>query len=613
MKNIKGNRPSTVRVLSRAVALLFKSAPLANTGGAMIGVLNAMQFAFKMIALQVLFDAISLAAVGQLSFAECIPPILLIAAIAFGGQIVSLLDVTLYMFTMGKGIGYAQTLMYRKLQRIDPVRYEDTEFHDDLNKTNESIWCLSYTAIAMYKLLTFQGTYFIIIGAYLFTLKPILVVTLFISFIPPLLSQVFRMKIFSRLEKESAPIRRECEHYQKTICDREYFKETRVLGAVKYFHNLFSGTLHLLTRKIWQAERKTALLELSVNLTTFFGMAASSYLLFSAAMAGEITLGAFAAVFASLGQVFSIMQETIIYRLGYINRDLGKLTNYVRLMDMPEVIGENKDAPSIPDFSKGVDAENVSFAYPGRDESAVKGISLSIAPGETIAIVGENGAGKSTLIRLLTGIYLPTEGKVTVGGFDTAVTAPKDTHRGISGVFQKYQRYKMTLSENVSISDSAYADSNLSGCIENVLSDAGAELAGVGLDDMLSPEFDGVDLSGGQWQRIAIARGLYRSNDFIVLDEPTSAIDPIEETRIYTQFKKLAEGKCAVVVTHRLGSARLADRIVVMDKGEIVSSGTHDELLALPGIYADMWKAQAKWYERGDENAAHLFARVESE
>ena len=132
---------------------------------------------------------------------------------------------------------------------------------------------------------------------------------------------------------------------------------------------------------------------------------------------------------------------------------------------------------------------------------------------------------------------------------------------------------------------------------KNVLKEADAELD-VNFDAMLSPEFDGIDLSGGQWQRLAIARGLYRANGFIVLDEPTSAIDPIEETKIYTQFERLAEGKCAVVVTHRLGSAKLAHRIVVMDGGRIVDIGTHDELLSRPGKYADMWEAQAKWYER---------------
>ena len=155
----------------------------------------------------------------------------------------------------------------------------------------------------------------------------------------------------------------------------------------------------------------------------------------------------------------------------------------------------------------------------------------------------------------------------------------------------------MTLEENVAISDGSRpvcADN-----ITNALQKADAEMGGeVGMDTMLSPEYGGIDLSGGQWQRVAIARGLYRAHGLIVLDEPTSAIDPIEETRIYTQFQQLAKGKCAVVVTHRLGSAKLAHRIIVMDAGQIVDMGTHDELLSRPGKYTDMWAAQAQWYER---------------
>ena len=185
-----------------------------------------------------------------------------------------------------------------------------------------------------------------------------------------------------------------------------------------------------------------------------------------------------------------------------------------------------------------------------------------------------------------TGIYRPSEGKVLLGGLDTAAASAPGVYQGVSGVFQKYQRYKMTLQENVAISDvSAGADPTR---IRSVLSEAGFEMGGRKLDDMLSPEFGGVDLSGGQWQRAAIARGLYRVNGFIVLDEPTSAIDPIEETKIYKQFEQLARGKCAVVVTHRIGSARLADRIVVMDGGRIADIGTHEELMSRKGKYAEM-------------------------
>ena len=256
-------------------------------------------------------------------------------------------------------------------------------------------------------------------------------------------------------------------------------------------------------------------------------------------------------------------------------------------------------APKVVAKGAGIVAENISFTYPGKDEPAVKNISLTINAGETIAIVGANGAGKSTLVRLLTGIYRPKEGKVIIGGLDTAKTAPSSLYQNTSGIFQKYQRYKMTLAENVAISDTAHPPevSKMAAALKESGFEA-YENGTVKFDHMLAPEFDGIDLSGGQWQRLAIARGLYRANGFIVLDEPTAAIDPIEETRIYKQFQDLAHGKCAMVVTHRLGSAKLAHRIIVMDGGEIVGTGTHEELLAAPGKYADMWAAQAQWYER---------------
>ena len=494
-----------------------------------------------------------------------------------------------------KSSGRLTALIHKKLRRIDPVYFEDTDFLDDLNKAREGIRAITMFCMIVFVCVSFYGVYFLSIGVYLFRLKPMLIITLLLAFIPALSAQAVNVRVFTRLEEQSAPLRREYEYYQKAICDREYFKETRILGAFSFFYHLFEDTMKLLTEKVWKAERKTALLQLLLDFTAFVGMALSAYMLFRATMSGEITVGMFAAVFAALGQIFAIMQEIVTQHIGNMNRDMGKVVNFIRLLYMPERTGTEGET----DFARGVAAKDISFTYPGRDKPAIKNVSLEIAEGETIAIVGENGAGKSTLVRLLTGIYRPSEGKVFIGGLDTAVASPASVYKGVSGVFQKYQRYKMTLKENVAISDvSAEAGAEK---IHSVLSEADFEMGDIKLDDMLSPEFGGIDLSGGQWQRIAIARGLYRVNGFIVLDEPTSAIDPIEETKIYKQFEQLAKGKCAVVVTHRLGSAKLAHRIVVMDGGEIVDIGTHEELMSHPGKYATMWEKQAQWYERAED------------
>ncbi|MBQ8953229.1 MAG: ATP-binding cassette domain-containing protein, partial [Clostridia bacterium] len=189
------------------------------------------------------------------------------------------------------------------------------------------------------------------------------------------------------------------------------------------------------------------------------------------------------------------------------------------------------------------------FRYPGADSEAVRRVSLAINPGETVAIVAEKGAGKTTLVRLITGLYLPAEGRVLIGGQDTkTIDLPSAAARS-SAVFQKYAQYKLTLGENVRASGLGEAPRDAAAPLRDAGLPADSACFPEGEKTMLSREFDGVDLSGGQWQRVAIARGLYRVHGLIVLDEPTAAIDPLEETRVYRQFAALSRGKTAVIVT----------------------------------------------------------------
>jgi ATP-binding cassette subfamily B protein len=341
-----------------------------------------------------------------------------------------------------------------------------------------------------------------------------------------------------------------------------------------------------------KANRKTNLLGFCMSLLSAAGYAGILYMLVTALLAGEITVGAFAAVFSSIGSLFYVMEEIITGHIGHIASNMGKAHNFIRFMEMPERGGIGYE----PDYHKGIIAANVSFTYPHAENKSVDCVSLEIKAGETVAIVGENGAGKTTLVRLLMGLYTPTEGKVFINGMDTTRANNRSIFNGSSGVFQKYQRYQMTLEENIRISDTADKRA-----IDEVIAQAGVDINSTSFPDgastMLSREFDGVDLSGGEWQRVAIARGLYRAHNVVVLDEPTAAIDPIEESRIYRKFMEISKGKTAIIVTHRLGSTKIADRVIVMDKGKIVDIGTHYELINKNGLYAEMFNSQASWYE----------------
>ncbi|MCL2170368.1 MAG: ABC transporter ATP-binding protein/permease, partial [Defluviitaleaceae bacterium] len=511
-KSKKSKQYSIFKLAARTVTSYVKTSKWWALLDQSFAVLHSLSWTVGIIATQVLFDAITAAAAGELSFWQVAAPLGVLAAVTVGQQVINGLENFTNDALMYRNYGRFMAQFQRKLSRLPAKHFEDTAFLDDVNKAKEGADWVGYFAFICTQIFTYYAVFFVSVGVYLFWLSPLLPLVILAAFVPAILGQLAQVKVFAKLEEENAPLRRQNEYYQRTIADREFYKETRILGGFNYFRRLFHDTLMLVTGKTWKTEKKAAIIRFLLNIASFAGLGASIVLLFNATMAGAVTVGAFAAVFAALNRIFSVMDEIVTYHLSSGSEHLGKIANYYRLMDMDEMQG----TANTLDFSKGISAENISFTYPGRDEAAISGVSLEIREGETIAIVGENGAGKSTLVRLLTGIYQPDAGTVKVGGLDTKSAHPSAVFGGISGVFQRYQRYKMTLSANVGISSTKTpinADNIGFALAESEFNEPAADL-----DTMLSPEFDGIDLSGGQWQRLAIARGLYRSHDFIVLD-----------------------------------------------------------------------------------------------
>ncbi len=584
-------RVSYFKTLFTGLRIYMKAAPLIFTLGILSGIGNASLIGAGTVLQQRLFDSIEGTISGGVTVFAAMLALLAYGGFRVIGEAVHGLQNLFIEWQWSKYSAEASSIIHRKMGRIDPVCLEDTRLQDMINKAGQGADYLGYVVNTPAFILFFYLPYMLFMSVYLSTLNTKLIFALLCVFVPTMFGQLMYTSITEKFEEEAAPFRRRYDFYVSTIAGKEFFKESHLLGAYKKLINRFLDTCRLLSAAEWKVAKKENAIELCSAALTLAGYGGIMYLLVTSLVAGDITVGAFAAVFNSIGMIFDMMGG-FVSNIGSMTKELGSAQNFIRFLELPERGGK----PQTADNSRGISLRNVSFTYPNATEPSIKNVSLDIAQGETVAIVGVNGAGKSTLVRLLIGFYKPTSGAVTVRGMDTRTADAASLFGGMTGVFQKYQRYKMTLSENVRISETGSKNTE-----DEALNSAGVDMESgafpEGAQTMLSREFDGVDLSGGQWQRLAIARGLYRTHSLVVLDEPTAAIDPIEETRIYKQFMDISRDKTAIIVTHRLGSAKTADRVIVMENGSIIAAAPHEALLQECRPYAEMYASQAMWYE----------------
>jgi ATP-binding cassette subfamily B protein len=266
----------------------------------------------------------------------------------------------------------------------------------------------------------------------------------------------------------------------------------------------------------------------------------------------------------------------------------------------PKIVDPPHPAPMPMPFRQGIKVENVSFHYPGTTRTVLHDINLTIQPGEKIALVGENGSGKTTLIKLLCRLYDPIEGRITVDGIDLRDLKLLDFRREIGAILQDYEHYSLTAGENIWFGNVLQPPDQES--IQMAASQAGAHEVISGLKDgyetMLGKLFEGgEELSIGQWQKVALARAFLRDAQLIILDEPTSSMDARAEYEVFQKLRDLTEGRAVILISHRFSTVRMADCIYVMDGGRIVERGSHDELMALGGLYAQLFMTQAQHYQ----------------
>ncbi|MDI9414203.1 MAG: ABC transporter ATP-binding protein [Bacillota bacterium] len=390
---------------------------------------------------------------------------------------------------------------------------------------------------------------------------------------------------------------------QGILQNRDFVRENRLNQASDYLIDTYKNRFNSRNRsyeKFFFKNLRKIFLSSNISRIAILGNALILLILYTK---GQMSTGLFVAtslmIFTSLydqlgGCVF-------IFKWGHYHANF--FNYYGQYFDLSEDLNTESEAKF-----KSIDIEfkDVWFRYPGTDRDVLKGVSFHIKDGEKVSIVGKNGEGKSTIIKLLLGLFTPDQGEILIGGVPLTNLSLEQKINLFGTVFQDFNRFNLTLRENIVIGDLTHENDGAK--LADALKKSKLDETIANLVDkeqtLLGKEFEGgTDLSGGQWQRIAMARALYGDKPILILDEPTSQLDPMAESALYSEFADIVRNKTALFITHRLGSTAITDKIIVISDGVVVQTGTHRELLAQRGLYAEMFESQKSWYNRSDKTS----------
>jgi ATP-binding cassette subfamily B protein len=422
---------------------------------------------------------------------------------------------------------------------------------------------------------------------------------LLVAAIPSVLVRVKYANLLFNWNLEKTVIERQTEYINWLLTSVLFAKEVRLFNLGQ----LFRGRFQLLRRELWQGEisiaAKRSIAGLGAQIISTAMILAAYAFIVTQTLQGVLKIGDLFLYYQAFERGQSSLKG-ILSSLSGLYEDNLFLTNLYDFLNLKATVAEPVNPQVLPcPMQSGIVFDQVSFRYASSARQSLHNINLRIAPGEVIALVGENGCGKTTLIKLLCRLYDPTSGSVSIDGIPLTEFKTADLRRQISVIFQDYAQYNLTALENIWL-----GNIELPQTVESVAAaahKAGADrvIAGLpqGYETILGAMFEeGEELSIGQWQKIALARAFLCNSQVIVLDEPTSAMDPKAEYDVFQKFRQLITNQTAILISHRLSTVKMADRICVMDKGRIVEQGTHYELMQLNGLYAELFETQAEPY-----------------
>ena len=494
---------------------------------------------------------------------------------------------------------YMQNIIHAKSVEADLEYYENAKYHDALQRAQQEApyrppQILNRLAQAGQNAISLVAMVGLLISLHWGIIGILLVATL-----PAVLVRTKFSKIMYNWQRQRTQLERQSMYLGWMLTNEQFAKEVRLFDLGGWFSQEYRQIREQLYReKLGLSTKRSVAFFLSQAFAGVLIFAVFAYIIYQT-IEGALLLGDLVLYYQALQKGQNNLRLTLNNVSGLYEDNLF-LANLYEFLDLqPRVIDPAQPKPIPVKVQRGIEFKNVNFSYADSARQALKNINLSIKPGETIALVGENGSGKTTLIKLLCRLYDPTSGSITIDGVDIQLFKIADLRRQVSVIFQDYAKYHFSAAENIRVGDTDIprGDKKIySAAVRSGAHDVIEKLPQK-YDTVLGKLFDsGEELSIGQWQKVALARAFLRDSQVIVLDEPTSAMDPKAEYEIFKKFRELIKDQSAVLITHRLSTVKMADRIYVMDGGKIVESGTHDELMQLKQTYAHLFETQAQNY-----------------
>lgn len=542
---------------------------------------------------QIVDELAAVLGAGRAAFLQVLPYVGGFFGVLFAYMLVDMARAFLQVDVQEKIGVWMQRRVIDKVQKVELASFEHPAFYDALKRANEDLSgrLLSLLNVVL-DIVGSLGGLGAIVGVMLtghWSLAPIVI----IGSLPGVWAMMQINKKTHHIYRERTPQYRETAYFRELLTQREQAMEVRLFTLRDHLLDTWRGKAVALAKERRGLETKQAWLGgLTASVDGWAYVGCLTILVWMVAGA-QLTIGQYGMLTLAVQQ-FTVRLEGIMRSLGTLHEEslyLGDLYEFFSLVAPEESAGPTDASGTLVPLR----FDKVSFHYPGGG-AVLEEIDLEIRPGERVALVGENGAGKTTLVKLMMGLYQPTSGRVLLGDKPLQDWPREQVRRLFAAVFQDFVRFQFSVRDNI-----AFGALDEQAAFEQAAEWAGAAEFIAKLPDqygtLLGKELGGADLSTGEWQKLATARALVRAAEFVVLDEPTAALDPKAEAEVYRHFGEMTRGKAAVLISHRLGAARIADRILVLKGGRLIEQGTHEALMRKGGEYSRLFSLQAQWYE----------------